>query len=1309
MSDENNVDANLEKLTNKTSSSFEMNGLDFDIETGVITAYSTQSEKCYVLFSFINEDTNEAVQNFKCEVEAGNCIITEKTIDTKDLPEYFMLEAKLVDKNDKVLCDAFHVDTYTKIMQEIADTDIHDFDEDRVVNFDESEDTNFIVLSDDAIKLESTDTENSLVSADFDSNTFVFEHIDESIQYLNGGDFLYVQPDEENIIAIAVENVDIEGDTATVTGSDDIDDMLAFVKFEATGDMKGATIDTLDSDDGFVFPGHENEEQFTLDENKPVEFMYNSRKPISLNMKTSATLPLGGGAPDPNEYKSDHVSFDIGGSIGFTVKLNFCKKWTYSTVDFNLSFDVSFSISASIKAGTEEVSPKEGKALSEKLRQYDNFITDEEKEMLGKKLKVDIPTSIPGIKVVTTVNFIFNISGKISLTIKYTPEVGFKANSKTGSFDPFKKTGTDALSVDFTVEGTIFIGIEISPSVVLISDKVARAGLKFTFGLEFKASRNNEPNISNDPEDEDCYYPISDDGKVAIYNSSENKFHSCNGCYYGSSSLVFKIGYNLKLLNKNLTANISLFELKIPLSCFDFYFVPFGKREFGKRKDYNGDGKQTCPHYKYKTVFNLYDVQRMPLEGVSIKVDGVENVSDRNGYAQFYCDNGEYSYVLSYNGTPFKTDTICVDNSVKTVNLMLETKMHEDGTVEVLTGEATENVDIKYTTAATTTTTTQPVPTTTTAFVDNKDDEMLEAEQLGDNVWGIIYSDGGMYIYGSGDMYSDKTLSFANIKTVKTVVFDDVDPESGEYITSIGNGLFKGAENLETVYLSNEITKIGDDAFNGCKSLKYFRYGGEKDTTETFVLPSKLRSIGNSAFSGCSSAEFGDIVFNTNVNVIGSNAFRNCTKIESITVESENAVIKDNAFFNCINTEELTLASFDFAKDLTLGVGGFLGADKNDDSYVTNYDICVPLALKTINIKGGTIIPYRAFYGMKELEKITLPEGLTQIDAESFMDCSNAYIEGQKIFDNVEKIGQQAFQNCSKAEFGNIVFTDKTKVIDNFAFINCHGITSIKIEGEDTKVGQQAFMNCIKNTEADINIVNGTIGKEAFRNNNSLEKITFASLNWFENSDTDIEGILASDDTEYTYPVQYGLYVPKSLKTINIKSGTIIPYRTFYGMKQLEEISLPKGIETIDGQAFYDCSGLKTIYFSEDIKLVERSAFHGCSRIEEVNYEGSDEQWDNIIIEDDNDPILRKNGKVNFNVPLWVKGDANGDGEIDMSDIVLIMQALANPNKYGINGTDPTHITENGFKYGDINGDGLTVNDAVRIQEYLLGKISSLA
>ncbi len=68
-----------------------------------------------------------------------------------------------------------------------------------------------------------------------------------------------------------------------------------------------------------------------------------------------------------------------------------------------------------------------------------------------------------------------------------------------------------------------------------------------------------------------------------------------------------------------------------------------------------------------------------------------------------------------------------------------------------------------------------------------------------------------------------------------------------------------------------------------------------------------------------------------------------------------------------------------------------------------------------------------------------------------------------------------------------------------------------------------------------------------------------------------------------------------------------------------------------------------------------------------------------------------------------LEGDANCDGQVDLSDAVMIMQALANPNKYGIDGTAEHHLTEQGKLNGDMNGDGLTVGDAQAIQRKLLG------
>ena len=69
-----------------------------------------------------------------------------------------------------------------------------------------------------------------------------------------------------------------------------------------------------------------------------------------------------------------------------------------------------------------------------------------------------------------------------------------------------------------------------------------------------------------------------------------------------------------------------------------------------------------------------------------------------------------------------------------------------------------------------------------------------------------------------------------------------------------------------------------------------------------------------------------------------------------------------------------------------------------------------------------------------------------------------------------------------------------------------------------------------------------------------------------------------------------------------------------------------------------------------------------------------------------------------------IEGDANCDGQLNMADAVLIMQSLANPDKYGTNGTDERHLTAQGEKNADIAGDndGVTNLDALAVQKKLL-------
>lgn len=90
-------------------------------------------------------------------------------------------------------------------------------------------------------------------------------------------------------------------------------------------------------------------------------------------------------------------------------------------------------------------------------------------------------------------------------------------------------------------------------------------------------------------------------------------------------------------------------------------------------------------------------------------------------------------------------------------------------------------------------------------------------------------------------------------------------------------------------------------------------------------------------------------------------------------------------------------------------------------------------------------------------------------------------------------------------------------------------------------------------------------------------------------------------------------------------------------------------------------------------------------------------------IDENDDPIIPPDDKKTL------AGDADCDGKVLLNDAVLIMQAIGNPDSYGVSGSDKSHITKQGYTNGDVIGsDGLTNLDALEIQKYLIHLVSEL-
>ena len=380
-------------------------------------------------------------------------------------------------------------------------------------------------------------------------------------------------------------------------------------------------------------------------------------------------------------------------------------------------------------------------------------------------------------------------------------------------------------------------------------------------------------------------------------------------------------------------------------------------------------------------------------------------------------------------------------------------------------------------------------------------------------VTATLYSDGRFVISGTGEMkdYSGSNNSpYYNYKeSIKTV-------EIQNEVTSIGNYAFENCKSLTSIEISSNVTIIGDDAFAYCTNLT------------SIEIPSSVTSIGSSAFLDCTNLT--SIEIPSSVTSVGYYAFSECTSLNSINVDKSNQKY---------SSEDGILFDKD-KKELIRYPTGKKEKEYNIPSSVTR-------------------IEWAAFSGCTSLTSIEIPSSVTSIGFAAFGSCTN--LTRIEIPSSVTRIGSSAFHSCTSLTRIEIQSSVTSIKIEGGAFAYCTSLTSIEIPSGVTSIGN-AFYGCT-----------------------SLNSINVDKDNQLYSSE---DGILFDKVKTklITYPAG------KKEKEYNIPSGvTSIGGWAFYGCTSLTRIEIPSSITSIGGWAFSGCTSLTSIEIPSSVTSIGGYAF----------------------------------------------------------------------------------------------------------------------
>ena len=285
-------------------------------------------------------------------------------------------------------------------------------------------------------------------------------------------------------------------------------------------------------------------------------------------------------------------------------------------------------------------------------------------------------------------------------------------------------------------------------------------------------------------------------------------------------------------------------------------------------------------------------------------------------------------------------------------------------------------------------------------------------------------------------------------------------------------------------------------------------------------------------------------------------------------------------------SEGLAYEELDDGTYTVAGIGTFTGEN-----------LVIP---RKYNGKDVSIIKSYSFRSSNIIQTVVIPETINVVSGQSFRESKNI----KYINLNAKNVGGQfAFYGL-----GNLTRLDigyNVEQIDSSAFHDCRNLINVNFLSEKAVLAGSTFCGCNKLRNIKIEDSN-----KSFKCENGVVfskdgKILYAYLS----GKTD-EKFMVPDSVETINNLAFWGNI--ALKEIEINDNVVsIKNQAFRYCRNLEYLKI--NAKNIDGQFnFYDANNLKKIDIGSNVKNLGQETFGSCNSIEEVNYLGTIEQWNQV-------------------------------------------------------------------------------------------------